>query len=183
VVVSCRGSDINHLARPRARRALIGWALRRCHTVLVVSRALGEGVGALGVAPARIRVMPNGIDGDRFRPRDRAAARARLEVPASQRLVVCVSRLSHEKGIDVLLDATTRLAHDVRVVVVGDGAQRPALEALARTLDLGDRFGFMGTRPHDEIPEWLAAADVVVRLVDPRDRDIRWRRGYYGARP
>jgi glycosyltransferase involved in cell wall biosynthesis len=162
VVVSCRGSDINHLARPRARRALIGWALRRCHTVVVVSRALATSVAALGVPAERIRVMPNGIDGDRFHPRDRAAARRTLNLPAEQRLVVCVSRLSHEKGIDILADATARLPADVRVVVVGDGAERSALCARVRALGLNDRFHFTGTRPHDEIPAWLAAADVAV---------------------
>jgi len=163
VVVSCRGSDINHLARPFLCRRLIGWSLRRCRRVVVVSRALGEAVQALGVKPERIRVVPNGIDVERFGPGERAAARRTLSLPAEGALVVCVSRLSHEKGIDILLEAAARPElSQVRFAVVGDGAERPRLEARRHELGMDERFLFSGTRPHSEIPAWLAAADIAV---------------------
>ena len=162
-VVSCRGSDINHLARPFLRRRLIAWSLRRCHTVVVVSRALGDEVAALGVERTRIRAIPNGIDVESFRPGDRAAARRTLGLQPGERLAVCVSRLSHEKGIDLLVEAVSRPdAAGVHVVVVGDGPERPALEARRDALGLASRVRFTGTRPHGEIPLWLTAADVVV---------------------
>ena len=163
VVVSCRGSDINHIARAPVRGRMIAWSLRRCRTVLVVSRALGEAVAALGVDRERIRVVPNGIDGERFAPGDRGAARESLGVPTGAKLVVCVSRLSREKGVDLLLEAAVRPGlEDVRFAVVGDGPERNALERRRDELGIQDRFQFAGLRPHEEVPVWMAAADLAV---------------------
>lgn len=163
VVVSCRGSDINHLARAGLRRRLIGWALRRCRFVVAVSRALADEIARLGVDPARIRVVPNGIDAERFRTTDAATARAGLGLAPAGRLVVCVSRLSPEKGIDLLLDALALVqSADLRAVVVGDGPERERLLAQRARLGLADRVEFAGRRDHEEIPAWMAAADVVV---------------------
>ncbi len=164
-LVSCRGSDINHIARRPRTRLRIAWALARCARVLVVSRALGERVAELGVDPARIVHVPNGIDRDRFTPGDAAVARRRLGIEGARRCVVCVGRLSPEKGIDVLVDAFARLApgaDDACLYVVGDGPSRGDLEARIARAGLGDRVRLVGTRPHDEIPDWMRAADVVV---------------------
>ncbi len=163
VVVSCRGSDINHLARTGLRRRMIGWALRRCRSVIAVSHALAGEVERLGVAHERIRVVPNGIDVARFRSEDRDAARARLGVRVPGKLVVCVSRLSHEKGIDILLDAVAALeSRDVYVVIVGDGVERERLLAQRAALALDARVEFAGRRPHEEIGTWMSAGDAVV---------------------
>jgi len=163
VVVSCRGSDINHIARAAIRGRLIAWSLRRCSTVLVVSQALGDAVAALGVDRKRIRVVPNGIDGERFAPGEREAARQTLGLPRDGKLVVCVSRLSREKGVDLLMEAAARPGlENVRFAVVGDGAQRDALERRCNELGIQDRFQFAGLRPHEEVPVWMAAADLAV---------------------
>jgi glycosyltransferase involved in cell wall biosynthesis len=163
VVVSCRGSDINHLAKSFARRRLIAWSLRRCRAVLAVSRALADEIEALGVERARIRVVPNGIDESRFRAEDRGHARRALGLDPAVPLVVCVSRLSHEKGIDLLLEAFAQGGfRDARLVVVGDGPEAPALAARRDRLGLAARVEFAGRRPHDEVPRWMSAADVVV---------------------
>jgi glycosyltransferase involved in cell wall biosynthesis len=163
VVVSCRGSDINHLAKPFLHRRLIAWSLRRCRAVLAVSRALSDEIAALGVERARIHVVPNGIDATRFRGEDRTQARRALGLDPAGPLAVCVSRLSREKGIDLLVDAIARCERrDLRCVVVGDGPEAPALSAQRDRLGLGSRVQLVGRRPHDEVPRWMSAADVVV---------------------
>ena len=79
------------------------------------------------------------------------------------RILVCVSRLSHEKGIDVLVDAMAKVDDpSVRLYVIGDGVERGALSARARSAGIEDRIHFARILPHDEIPRWLAAADVAV---------------------
>jgi len=162
VVVSCRGSDINHLARPWARRRLIAWALRRCDRVLAVSADLAGKIERLGVARERIAVVPNGIEVERFRGIGAAEARERLGIARDGRVVVCVSRLSWEKGIDLLMEAFARVRlDDVRLWIVGDGAAEADLRALHTRLQLGERVTLAGARPHDEIPLWMSAATVV----------------------
>lgn len=163
VVVSCRGSDINHLARPFLRRRLISWALRRCRSVLAVSADLATKIAALGVARERIRVVPNGIERDRFQRINRAEARERLGIAQDGHLAVCVSRLSWEKGIDLLLEAFAKVGDaTARLVIVGDGAAETELRETCSGLGLDDRVTFAGARPHDEVPLWMSASNVSV---------------------
>jgi teichuronic acid biosynthesis glycosyltransferase TuaC len=77
-VVKVHGSDMNVLARmpPVARN--LRWALPRAGRVVAVSRALAEVVESFGVPRDRIDVIGNGVDAERFRPRDRGEARAAI---------------------------------------------------------------------------------------------------------
>lgn len=163
VVTFCRGSDIHSIAQKRSQARLIAWALRRSARVFAVSEALKADVVALGVDPSHISVIPNGIEPERFARVPREVARQRVGLPAGGRVVVCVSRLSHEKGIDVLVDAVAHMnIKDARIVIVGDGPEETALKEQARRLAVSDRVVFAGARPHDEVPAWIAAADVAV---------------------
>ena len=163
VVTFCRGSDIHSIARKRSQSRVIAWALRRSAKVFAVSRALKAEVVELGVDADHVVVIPNGIEAERFTHTGRETARARVGLPAAGRVVVCVSRLSAEKGIDVLIDAVAHLqTRNVRVVIVGDGPDETALVERARQAGVSDRVVFAGSRPHDEVPLWIAAADVAV---------------------
>ena len=162
VVVSCRGSDINLMTGPRLQGRLIVRSLRTCRRVLVMSEEMRERVLSWGIDSARVDVVSNGVDAARFAPAPRGAAREALGIPAGGHVIVCVSRLSHEKGIDTLIDAVARIDDaSLQVYVVGDGAERASLSARVAKAGIERRFTFALTRPHDEIPRWLAAADVV----------------------
>jgi glycosyltransferase involved in cell wall biosynthesis len=163
VVTFCRGSDIHSIAQRPAHARLIAGALRASAKVFAVSAALKADVVALGVDPNHVVVIPNGIEADRFVSVDRARARAHVGLPLGAPTVVCVSRLSREKGVDVLVEAAAAMTTaGVRVVVVGDGPEEGALKAQARRAGVEDRVVFAGARPHSEVPLWIAAADVAV---------------------
>lgn len=163
VVISCRGSDIYHMAKPRLQGGLIMRSLRACQRVFVMSDEMREQVLTWGVDAARVDIVSNGVDAARFKPTDRAQARAALGIERDARVIVCVSRLSHEKGIDVLVDAMTKLTESaLHLYVIGDGTEFGALSARVRSAGIEDRIHFARVRPHDEIPRWLAAADVAV---------------------
>lgn len=167
VVLTALGSDVNVYARMRARRPQIRWALGRARAVTAVSRALRERLVELMGDVARLHYIPNGVDTARFFPLDavaRAACRRRLGLDPDRRYVVFVGRLHPVKGVPLLLDALAKLAGESRLtfdtVLVGDGAERAALERQAQSLGLGGRIRFAGERPHAEVPQWLQAADV-----------------------
>jgi len=163
VVISCRGSDIYHMAKPRLQGRMIISSLHACRRVLVMSTEMRERVLSWGLDKSRVEVVSNGVDATRFKPMDRAHARTALGIERDARVIVCVSRLSHEKGIDVLVDAMAKLEDpNVRLHVIGDGVERGALSARARSAGVADRIHFARVLPHDEIPRWLAAADVAV---------------------
>src|SRR5678816_428512 len=67
-----------------------------------------------------------------------------------------------DRGIDVLVDAMKQMHDATRLYVIGDGAERAALAARVQAAGLDGRVSLVLSRPHAEIPQWLAAADVVV---------------------
>ena len=163
VVISCRGSDINYLTRKRLHRALIRWTLRRATRVLSVSEALKREIVALGVPADKVTVIPNGIEAEKFQPLPHGEARRRLNLDADARYIVSVSRLSHEKGLDILLRAVAAMRNrDVRLLLVGGGSERTALGDLATRLGIDARVTFVGDTTHSQIPLWLNAANLFV---------------------
>ena len=111
----------------------------------------------------RIAVIPPGIDLRRFdRGRADPDLTARFRQGAS-RVVGTVGRLADQKALDVLLDAAPRLLADdpgTRLLIVGDGPLRPALERRARRLGIGDAVAFVGHQA-DPVPAY-SAMDVFV---------------------
>jgi len=115
----------------------------------------------------RMHVVPNGVDTQTFRPRPRAELRASLGLP-EELLFVCAGRLVSEKGTHHAIRALSQLTGDARLMIVGDGLERPRLEALARELGVEQRVFFAGRQPSERMPEYLAAADV---FLFPTERE------------
>jgi glycosyltransferase involved in cell wall biosynthesis len=148
-----------HAAGPRIQRATVLWertAMRWTDLLIAVSRAeLAEG-HQLGIRPRTSEVISNGVDTELFCPRDRAQARQELGLGPGP-LVLCMGRLTRQKGQDLALRMWPRIraaVPDARLAVVGDG---PARTALARELPPGAAlFGAVA-----DPAVWFAAADVV----------------------
>ncbi|HZG09589.1 MAG TPA: glycosyltransferase [Allosphingosinicella sp.] len=155
--VKARGSDIHHWGAVPAVRAQMVEAAQAAGGLLAVSEALKMSMVALGMPGEKIGVHYTGIDLDRFRPVDRAAAKAALGVDGP--LLVTAGALIPLKGQALLLEALHELP-GVTLILAGDGPERARLEALAAPL--GERVRFLGNRPHDELPALLAAADAMV---------------------
>jgi glycosyltransferase involved in cell wall biosynthesis len=165
VVVKLHGSDIDLLAKRPTLRWQLARALPRAARVVAVSRALAADAASLGVDPTRIDVVPNGVDPSLFRPRARGEARAALGHGADdRRWILYVGRLQEDKGVLDLAAAFAawsagRPGANVALVMVGEGPARRSLQtALA---PLGGRAILMGARPFDQVPLWMAAADLV----------------------
>jgi glycosyltransferase involved in cell wall biosynthesis len=136
---------------------------RRAELVVTLSGAFGRLlVHDYGVSPWRIRVMPPGVDVERFTPGDRDAARGALGLPHDVPVVVSVRRLVRRTGVDVLLDAWAGI-DDGRalLVIVGDGPERRGLEGRARDLGLGN-VRFLGRLDDAMVAAVLHAAEVCV---------------------
>jgi len=113
------------------------------------------------VAPERLVVVPNGIRLERFRPDAAARAEIRLQlgIPASARVVGTVGRADEFKNQTLLIAAMAPLlADDVRLVLVGDGPARGALEAAVAALP-EPRFAHVLGRRMD-VDRLLPAFDV-----------------------
>jgi glycosyltransferase involved in cell wall biosynthesis len=165
LLAKVHGSDINVQAGFPARAGQIRWALRRAHRVLAVSGALRERLIELGVPDERIMVHHNGVDRERFRPRDRPAARRELGIGPEGRQVAFVGHFQEAKALPVLLEALAQLQAqgglDFVTHLVGGGPLEAELRGRVSSLELTQAVRFHGHRPHAEIPGWMAAADVL----------------------
>ena len=86
-------------------------------------------------------------------------------VPTDPPRLVCISRLVHEKGIDRAIEAFSRIAPThpaVRLVIAGDGPERPTLVALASELGVADRVDFLGFVDRPRVARLLEQATAVV---------------------
>jgi len=112
--------------------------------------------------PDKVRVIPNGINVNRFQPRaDRERVRSSLGLGPQNQAVGIVAALRPEKNHELFLQtaAMLRTRHpQAKFLIIGDGPQRAKLETLASELHLGDAVQFLGTRA--DVPELVSALDV-----------------------
>jgi glycosyltransferase involved in cell wall biosynthesis len=167
VVCTVHGSDVNvYPHRTRLTRLVTRKAIRSVDVIVTVSAALKEKTLALETPKREIRIIPNGVDLRKFAPVDRQSARAELGLPQDGKILVYASRLDEAKGLSYLLEALKRvLSHESQclLVLVGDGPYRARLKQEIAELGLEDNVFLAGLRPHDEIPRWMGACDLVVQ--------------------
>ena len=124
-----------------------------------------------GASPAKVQIVPHGVDRSRFHPGDKAAARAALGV-AHRHVLAFVGRLQPLKAPDVAVLTLAELCRqrpdlDVELLVVGgasgNGGGEPArLARLAAASGVADRVRFLAPQPHDRLATIYRAADVVL---------------------
>lgn len=134
-------------------------ATRTVAVSLVLAEALRE---RHGTRRRRLAVLHNGAAEARIRGGE-ALERERLGIAAGAPVVLFAGRLSREKGADIAIEAFARLVRgrtDARLVLIGDGPERPALENLARSRGVAERVVFAGYQA--EPGPWYRLADMVV---------------------
>jgi glycosyltransferase involved in cell wall biosynthesis len=125
-----------------------------------------------GVSGEKLRVIHNGIDTQKFFPRDAEAAKAQLGVAPGTPTVGMVARFSRYKGHDVLIKAVARLNRqipNVKALIIGDigwpaddRVYREDLKVLTKDLGLEHNIVWVGGVPNDRVADAIAACDVVV---------------------
>ncbi len=111
-----------------------------------------------------VQVVHNGVDVDQFKPLPRALPlRARLGLPREARVLASVGRLVGWKGLRVILEALPQLPQDVHYLVVGEGPDADRLREHAAQLGVAQRVHFCGRVAHDELPQLLAQADLLLQ--------------------
>lgn len=108
----------------------------------------------------RLHVVPNAVDTELFRPGSREGARVELGL-GDWPIVAAVGRLDRDKGFDTAIRALAGVPA-ARLLVVGDGEEKPTLERLARELGMSERVIFAGRQTRDGVARHLNAADIFV---------------------
>jgi glycosyltransferase involved in cell wall biosynthesis len=166
LVISLHGSDVFVAERFRAARAAAGMAFRRAGAVTACSADLAARAVALGADPARIEVVPYGVDTSRFAPgpETRAAVREALGIPDGTALLFAVGRLVRKKGFEYLLDALPLVLSrgPALLALAGSGDLARELADRARSSGAAASVRFLGNLLQDDVARYLAAADIVV---------------------
>lgn len=161
LVVTLHGTDITVVGTDPAYRRTTQFVLDRADGVTSVSRWLAEETVKVFAPQAPIRVVPNFVDLDRFRPACPDGLHDRLAAPGES-VLMHVSNFRPVKRIEdvVRIFALVAAVRPCRLVLVGDGPERPRAEEEARRLGVARGVTFLGER--DEVESLLPGADVLL---------------------
>jgi L-malate glycosyltransferase len=149
-----------HLHARYLRRSRYAFLLHQATLVVGVSRHVVEPFLSDGMQTARTQVIYNGIDFSRLRPKTNINPRRLLGIADDATVITAIGSLVRLKGQDILIQAvrSLRTAHDVHVLIVGDGPDRGEFERLATELGVQTKIRFLGHS--DDIGAICAASDI-----------------------
>ena len=164
VVVSARGSDILLYSQFATIHPLLRKTLQTARETIAVSQELKASMVRLGAPDAKVTVIPNGVDPEKFHAIPREEARRTLGL-SLQHTILSVGNLTLNKGFDrVLIAFRNILAEEeklrLQLVIAGEGPFRKNLEEMSASFGLGERVQFVGNIPHLDLAQWYSAADV-----------------------
>lgn len=135
----------------------------RAQAVVALTNAFKDNLVSRGVDPAKVAVVTNGVDLPRYQPRPRDLALARQFGLEGKFVVGYVGTHGMAHGLKNVLDAAALLIDrdDVRVILVGNGAEREALIANAQARGLANVV-FVPPQPKDAIPAIWSLCDVAL---------------------
>jgi glycosyltransferase involved in cell wall biosynthesis len=149
---------------------------RRTDAVVAVSRRIEERLRTAGVPGERVYRADGVVDAARFVTDAAGAAKIREEFGVAQApLVGCVARLAADRGHEALIEGFRLLSAgrgDARLLLIGKGERRDALEVLVKRLGLESKVFFAGYRDSD-LPGVLGALDVFVLMGAGSDESCR----------
>jgi glycosyltransferase involved in cell wall biosynthesis len=153
---------VHHTSRTPLYYKLDRLCLPRYERVICVSDDLLHDCLAAGVPARNCLLLENGIDACEYsRSKSTVEAKAELGLPLTGEVIGAVGRLAAEKGFDLLIRAVHSLLQqglDVRLLIVGDGGERSALEGLAHELGIAERVVLPGWQA--DVRTYFEAMDV-----------------------
>lgn len=132
---------------------------------LPVTGVLGEHIAGIGVPPARIHTVPNGVSGA-FLDGTADGAEVRQRFGLDEKMVLGFTgfvRPWHGMDRAIRLLADGRLPKNAHLLIVGDGPALPGLRALAASLKVSGMVTFAGVAQREEMPSFVAAFDIALQ--------------------
>ena len=167
IVMKFSGSNtIRPLATSALGRLELRMLRRWADRILVLNQAMEVEAVEAGLPEERLGRMPNPVDTNSFRPLDpanRMALRRQMGRQEQEQMILYVGRLAPEKRLDSLLRAFEQVAssnQNARLVLVGDGPLRGALEAQAQAGQHADWITFAGAQSIHLVQNWMQIGNI-----------------------
>jgi len=133
--------------------------------IVVVSEVLKKQLVELGAEEEKIIVNPNGVDTEVFHP-GISGNKLRKELGLHHNMVVgFLSSFDYWHGSEILAQAVGRVIKEeplARFLFIGHGRLRDKVERILKDSGAADKSLFVGSVPHEEVPQFLAACDILV---------------------
>lgn len=138
--------------------------LRRCRGVVTITNSLRDYYARQGIAGAKILVAPDAADFEKFIIHNpRSLIREELGLPKDAKIVMYTGHLYDWKGASVLLSAALNSKFKrQKVKFIFVGGTKSDIGIFRKTAGSANNVLILGHKPHDQIPKYLAAADVLV---------------------
>ena len=150
------------LVRELIERQLADY-MEKCQHIIVPSESIKQMVEETYGIRERVTVIPTGIDLAPYQEANGRSIRQRRGWDENQRIIISIGRLAAEKNFSTLLEAMPLVMDkhpDVRLVLIGDGPDKSALQKQAKKLNIAERVEFVGRVSFEEIPAYLKASDI-----------------------
>jgi len=161
VIITARGTDINWYPNFRIVKRLIQYTLRRADFIISVSKNLKEKIVNLGVFKEKIKVIPNGVDFDKFFPISQQQAKRILYISEDRKVLLSIGHLLESKGFHLLIEALKIMKNsNLFLYIIGGGPYKNKLKKLIGRLNLEDKVKLLGEKPQNELYKWYSSADL-----------------------
>ncbi len=156
-VLTLQSGDLDSEVKQKQFLLKMFWRLihRSPNLITAISSFLAERAENLGVKKENIILTPNGVDLSQI-PND---------VEKITNRVVCVARLSWEKGLDYLITAwpeVLKFKPEAKLVLVGEGDKRQEIEAMVKELSISDSVLLLGNLPHGRVLIEIKKSEVFI---------------------
>ncbi|MDD3885617.1 MAG: glycosyltransferase family 4 protein [Victivallaceae bacterium] len=172
VVHTVHGQAFHPYQSPWKNRLFIAaerLAASRCDRIYTVAQAMIDQCVAAHIAPReKYQVVYSGMDMSRFTAAKRdPELRAKLRIPEDARVIATLARLSPQKGYEFVIPAAAEIIRrfpGTLLLIIGDGSMHAQLLEQARAAGIGQAVRFAGLIPPDQVPDYLAQADLLWHL-------------------
>ena len=161
VITTLHGTDITLVGQDRSFSPVVEFSINHSDGVTAVSNYLKEKTMSSFNIRQDIKVIYNFIDFDRFNRSDKDHFKKAI-APDNERILMHISNFRKVKRVQdvIYLFKNVKTAIPAKLILIGDGPERDAMEALCRKLDLCDDIRFLGKQ--EAVEEILAVADLFV---------------------
>ncbi len=143
------------------------YIMKKADLILPTTKWFEEELTRKGVSKSKLMPFPNGVDLEYFANKDGRDIREKYHLGDSK-VIIYLGVIAKGRKLDVLIRAFSKVKEErgnVKLLMVGDGTGRKALEKLAADLGIKDDVIFTGQVHQSEVPDFIAAADIG---IDPR---------------
>ncbi|MFA5359797.1 MAG: glycosyltransferase family 4 protein [Patescibacteria group bacterium] len=113
----------------------------------------------------RLEVVPNGVNAEKFKIENlnKKELKNKFNINESDKILVTISRLVKKNAIDDIIKSLVYLPENIKFLILGDGPDKKFLENLVKELKLENRVILKGQISQDDLPKYLAVADIFIR--------------------